>query len=109
MEISEPYYEYCYGYRINLTNIFNGTEKNLFYTGGAIFLLESLLTEKKDGPPATAMWDLMMLNHAGPGSTMRERSPSEFQTILTQHGFKDVKVARTQEYCEYDVIYAKLA
>ena len=86
-----------------------GTERKLFYPGGAIFLLESLLTERKDGPVATAMWDLMMLNHAGPGSTMRERSPSEFQTILTQHGFKDVKVARTQEYCEYDVIYAKLA
>ena len=50
-----------------------------------------------------------MLNHAGPGSTMRERSPSEFNKMLTQHGFKDVKIALTQDYCEYDVIYAKKA
>ena len=71
--------------------------------------MENVLNEQKDGPVPTVMWDLMMLNHSGPDSTMRQRSPSEYNAILTKHGYKDVKIAMTQDYCEYDIIYAKKA
>lgn len=54
-------------------------------------------------------WDLMMMNFVGPESSMRQRSASEYNEIITKHGFKDVKVARTQDYCQYNVIYAKKA
>ncbi len=68
--------------------------------------MENVLEDNKVGPLVTNIWDLMMMDQ--PDSTMREFSAAEFRARLSKLGYRDVKVAKTQEYCLYDAIYARL-
>ena len=65
-------------------------------------LLEHTLADDKVSLMSPAMWDLLMMTHGG-----RLRSPAEFRAWLTDLGFLDITVIRTQENNEYDIIYAK--
>lgn len=65
-------------------------------------LLEHTLADDKVSLMLPALWDILMMTHAG-----GLRSPAEFRAWLTELGFQDVTVIRTQENNEYDLIYAK--
>ena len=65
-------------------------------------LLEHTLADDKVSLMPPALWDLLMMTHGG-----SLRSPAEFRTWLTDLGFLDITVIRTQENNEYDIIYAK--
>ncbi len=70
--------------------------------GGGLLLLEQTLADDKVSVVAAAVWDVIMMAHGGV-----LRSPAEFRVWLRDVGFEDVRVVRTQEHNECDVIYAK--
>jgi hypothetical protein len=60
--------------------------------GGAVFIGETLLNEKKDGPPYASFMDLNMLV----ATTGKERTPSEYEAWLKSVGFSRT----THQVCE---------
>lgn len=70
--------------------------------GGALILMEKCLNTNKDGPITASVWDMLLLSHCAG----RIRSGREYSELLSSVGFKDVKVAKSQDLCTYDVIYA---
>ncbi|KAJ8304632.1 hypothetical protein KUTeg_018215 [Tegillarca granosa] len=71
--------------------------------GGSLLIMEKILNEKRDGPELAMANDLMLsLMTKG-----RERSSSEYQKLLSTHGFTHMKVKHIQGFNYYDVILAK--
>ena len=52
--------------------------------GGALLILEKMLTENKDGPLPTLMFDIGMML----GANGRERAYTEYEALLTNCGFE---------------------
>ncbi len=67
-----------------------------------MLFLERLLADDKVSIADTALIDCAMMSH---GACLR--SPSEFRQLMTEAGFSDVQVVRTQPNTEYDMIYAR--
>ncbi len=66
-------------------------------------LYEKCLNDNKDGPWQAHAWDMMVMTHCAGGL----RSGAEYEQLLKEVGFKDVKIVRTQPSCNIDVILAK--
>lgn len=74
-----------------------------FLLGGSLLIMEKILNENRDGPELAMANDLMLsLMTKG-----RERSSSEYQKLLSTHGFTHMKVKHIQGFNYYDVILAK--
>ena len=60
--------------------------------------------EDRDGTISATIWDLF-------NSTFNTSiaTPSEYKALLSKHGFSDITFTFTQEWNEYDIIYAKKA
>ena len=69
--------------------------------GGAILAFEQMQSEEKDGSISATLWDLVNL-----GWDASIPTPSEFKALFTKHGFDEIKFTYTQDWDEYDIIYA---
>ena len=70
--------------------------------GGAVLAFEQMMNEEQDGPVSATIWDLVNLvwNAGIP-------TPSQYRQIFNHNGFKEVHFTFTQDWNEYDIIYAK--
>ena len=64
--------------------------------------LEQMQNEDKDGSLSATMWDMSYVQVDGGLLT-----PSEYTQLFTKHGFEEVKCTLTQDWNDYDIIYAK--
>lgn len=71
--------------------------------GGALLLFDKLLNETRDGPLMSTTWNLVMAAHFEGGL----RTQTDFEKVLTENGFRNVKVQRMSDLCPYDVLYAQ--
>ncbi|XP_067664636.1 acetylserotonin O-methyltransferase-like [Haliotis asinina] len=71
--------------------------------GGSLLLLEKILNEDKDGPWPCISMDLVMAMI----SKGRERTPSEYRTLLKKHGFSNTQIKSIQGCNYFDAILAK--
>ncbi|XP_067841469.1 acetylserotonin O-methyltransferase [Heptranchias perlo] len=69
--------------------------------GSGVLLIESLLNEDRRGPITTQLYSLNMLVQ----TEGKERTPSEYISLLETAGFKDVQVRRTGKI--YDAILGR--
>ncbi|XP_069615850.1 acetylserotonin O-methyltransferase-like [Ranitomeya imitator] len=69
--------------------------------GGGVLLVEVLLNEDKSGPVSSQLFSLNMLVQ----TEGRERTPSEYTKLLTDSGFRDIKVKATGKL--YDAILGR--
>ncbi|XP_044147515.1 acetylserotonin O-methyltransferase-like [Bufo gargarizans] len=61
--------------------------------GGGVLIVEFLLNEDKSGPVISQLYSLYMLVQA----EGKERTPSEYTKLLTDSGFRDIKVKATEK------------
>ncbi|XP_046553229.1 uncharacterized protein LOC124262728 [Haliotis rubra] len=80
-----------------------GMARNVPFTGGSLLLLEKILNEDKDGPWPCISMDLVMAMI----SKGRERTPSEYSTLLKKHGFSNTQIKSIEGCNYYDAILAK--
>lgn len=71
--------------------------------GGALLLLELCLNDDKCGPRYAHAGDMLVMSACGG----RLRSGAEYKTLLEKANFTCIEVKLTQDWCPYDVIYAK--
>ncbi|XP_044147044.1 acetylserotonin O-methyltransferase-like [Bufo gargarizans] len=69
--------------------------------GGGVLIVELLLNEDKSGPVISQVFSLQMLVQA----EGKERTPSEYTKLLTDSGFRDIKVKATGKM--YDAILGR--
>ncbi|MBN3320508.1 ASMT methyltransferase, partial [Atractosteus spatula] len=69
--------------------------------GGGVLLVEALLNEDRSGPLTTQLYSLNMLVQ----TEGRERTPSEYISLMATAGFTDIRVQRTGKI--YDVILGR--
>ena len=72
-------------------------------TGGTALALEQMQNEE-DGSVSATLWDMSYLQLGGGLMT-----PSEYKGLFTKHGFTDVYCTLTQDWSDYDIIFAKKA
>ena len=77
---------------------------NYLFAGGAILAFEQMQNEGKDGSVSATLWDLVNLGWDANIPTL-----SEYKALFTKHGFSEVNFTYTQDWNEYDIIYAKKA
>ena len=71
-------------------------------SGGAVLILEDVLSALRDGPPPAHCFDLMtMARKVGKNRTLHE-----YASILEHCGFTKIKCIRTNDECVYDLIMA---
>ena len=58
--------------------------------------------EDKDGSLSATMWDMSYLQVDGGLLT-----PSEYTQLFTKHGFEQATCTLTQDWNDYDIIFAK--
>ena len=63
---------------------------------------EQMQNEDKDGSLSATMWDLSYLQVDGGLLT-----PSEYTQLFTKHEFEQVTCTLTQDWNDYDIIFAK--
>ncbi|XP_067401843.1 acetylserotonin O-methyltransferase isoform X3 [Emydura macquarii macquarii] len=69
--------------------------------GGGVLLVETLLNEDKTGPLETQLFSMNMLVQA----EGKERTPTEYSTLLTAAGFREIQVKKTGKL--YDAILGR--
>jgi len=75
---------------------------NKLKSGGGLLLMEKCMSEDKSGPVSAHVWDLMVMA----GNAGRIRSGGEYTDMLMSAGFTTVTIAKSQEPCPYDIMYA---
>ena len=83
--------------------IFLYVKLKLYSLGGGLLVLEKMLTEEKDGPLPALMFDISMML----GAKGRERSTSEYTSLLQKHNFSDIKVKILPPMVHRDAILAR--